>query len=43
MIIYYNPRLDILGVLDANGWLRIENHFHLYMALTDEWEAVSYV
>ena len=41
MVIYYNSRLDILGVLFPNhNLLKVEEHGNIYMVLTDEWELV---
>lgn len=43
MIIYYNPRLDIFGLLQSDGLLQIEDDSGIKMVLTETWEAVSYL
>lgn len=43
MIIYYNARLDIFGLLQSDGLLQIEDASGIKMVLTETWEAVSYL
>lgn len=43
MIIYYNSRLNIFGVLQSNGLLKVVDDYNGLMVLTNEWEAVSYL
>lgn len=42
MLIYYNPKYDQLGILNSLGFIQI-SEFNINMALTDEWELVSYL
>lgn len=41
MKIYYNPRLDILGLLSAEVCIKIQEDMKLFMILTDEWQEIG--